>query len=168
MLYYKRNLARLHFVRPCIHALTHIVPEHFRLGSLTELSQWTMERTIGNLGEEIQLHADPYANLSQRVIERARANALYALDPDLFHAAGKLPSGACDVSENYILLGPREHHEMDVTILEAFKRFSDSHQWRIETETHWKLTDSRGFFYLMDRSCDLGGMRRNGLPRRFR
>ena len=27
-----------------------------------------MERTIGNLGEEIQLHADPYANLSQRVI----------------------------------------------------------------------------------------------------
>jgi hypothetical protein len=132
ILYYKRNLTRLHFIRPCIHALTHIVPEHFRVGSLTELSQWTMERTIGNLGEEIRLHSDPYANLSQRVIERARANALYAMAPDLFHVTEKLPTGACDIGENYILLGPRELHEMDVPTLEAFKRFSDLHRWRIK------------------------------------
>jgi hypothetical protein len=113
ILYYQRNLARLHFIQPCIHALVHIIPEHFRVGSLTEVSQWTMERTIGNLGEEIRLHSDPYANLSQRMIERARANALYALTPDLFHVTGKLPTGACDVGENYVLLGPREHHDMD-------------------------------------------------------
>jgi hypothetical protein len=118
--------------QPCIHALTHIVPEHFRLGSLTELSQWTMERTIGNLGEEIRLHSDPYANLSQRVIERARANVLYALAPDLFRVAEKLPSGACDIGENYVLLGPRERHEMDKTTLAAFKEFSDLHRWRIK------------------------------------
>ena len=132
ILYYKHDLRRLHFIRPCIHALTHIVPEHFRLGSLSELSQWTMERTIGNLGQEIRLHSDPYANLSQRVIERARANALHALAPDLFHAAEKLPSGACDVGGNYILLGPRERHEMDVMTLEAFKKFSESYHWRIQ------------------------------------
>ena len=87
VLYYERKLSRLHFVRPCIHALTHIVPEHFHFSSLTELSQWTMERTIGNFGEEIWLHSDPYANISQRVIEHARANALYALAPDLFPVA---------------------------------------------------------------------------------
>jgi len=69
LLYYCGELSRLHFVRPCIHALTHTVPEHFRVGSLTEISQWTMERTIGNLGKEIRLHSDPYANLSQRIIE---------------------------------------------------------------------------------------------------
>jgi hypothetical protein len=132
ILYYKHDLMCLHFIQPCIHALTHIVPEHFRIGSLTELSQWTMEQTIGNLGEEIRLHSDPYANLSQRVIEQACANALYALAPDLFHVTEKLPTSACDIRENYVLLGPCKHHEMDVLTLEAFKKFSDLHCWRIK------------------------------------
>ena len=132
LLYYKRKLKRLHFVRPCIHALIHIVPEHFRVGSLTELSQWTMERSIGNLGDEIRLHSDPYANLSQRIIERARANALYALAPDLLPTARKLPTGACDIGGNYLLLGPHEHHEMDAITLGAFQTFSDLHNWRIK------------------------------------
>jgi len=91
-----------------------------------------MERTIGNLGEDIQLHSDPYANLSQRVIERACANALYTLAPDLLHTTGKVPTGTCDIGGNYLLLGPREHHEMDATILGAFQTFSDLHNWRIK------------------------------------
>ena len=69
LLYYQHKMSQLHFVHPCIHALVHLVPEHFRIGSLTEVSQWTMERTIGNLGEEIRSHSDPYANLTQRIIE---------------------------------------------------------------------------------------------------
>jgi hypothetical protein len=91
-----------------------------------------MERTIGNLGEEIRLHSDPYAKLSQRVIEQARTNALYALTPDLFHVMGKLPSSACDVGDNYVLLSPCEHHEMDATTLEAFTRFLDLYRWWIK------------------------------------
>jgi hypothetical protein len=78
-----------------------------------------MERTIGNLSEEIQLHSEPYANLSQRIIEHACANMLYALALDLFHITGKLPTGACDIRKNYVLLGPHEQHEMDVTTIEA-------------------------------------------------
>ena len=39
LLYYKRQISWLHFVRPCIHELVH-------------------------LGEEIQLYSDPYTNLS--------------------------------------------------------------------------------------------------------
>ena len=132
IIYYKRELKRLHFIRPCIHALMHIIPEHFCIGSLTELSQWTMERTIGNLGEEIRLHSDPYANLSQRTIEHVHANALYALALDLLHTTGKLPASTCDIGNNYLLLGPRKHHEMDVTTLEAFQTFSDLHHWRIK------------------------------------
>jgi len=42
-----------------------------------------MERTIGNLGEEIRLHSDPYANLTQRIIERSRVNAVKNMAPDL-------------------------------------------------------------------------------------
>jgi len=132
VLYYKRKLTRLHFIRPCIHALTHIVPEHFRLGSLTELSQWTMERTIGNLGEEIRLHSDPYADLSQRILECAHANALYALALDLLCTVDNLPAGARDVREHYLLLGPHEHHEMDAITLNAFQRFSDLYHWQIK------------------------------------
>jgi hypothetical protein len=91
-----------------------------------------MEQTIGNLEAEIWLHSDPYASLSQRVIKQAHANALYALTPDLFHVTEKLPTGACDVGENYVLLGPCKHHKMDVPTLEAFKQFSDLYHWRIK------------------------------------
>ena len=105
LLYYKRQISRLHFVRPCIHALVHLVPEHFRVGSLTEVSQWTMERTIGNLGEEIRLHSDPYANLTQRIIDRSRVNALKMMVPDLVPNK-QLPSEALDIGSNYLLLRP--------------------------------------------------------------
>jgi len=91
-----------------------------------------MERTIGNLGEEIQLHSDLYANLSQRILECTQANALYALAPDLFHTIDNLPAGAYDVGEHYLLLGPHEHHEMDMMTLNAFQRFSDLYHWRIK------------------------------------
>jgi hypothetical protein len=53
LLYYQRRTDRLHFVRQSIHALTHLALEVVRLGPLICSSQWTMERTIGNLGEEI-------------------------------------------------------------------------------------------------------------------
>jgi len=132
ILYYRHQLTCLHFIQLCIHALTHIVPEHFRLGSLTELSQWTMERTIGNLGEEIRLHSDLYANLSQRILERTWANALYALAPDLLHTVDNLPAGARDIGERYLLLGPHKYHEMDVMTLNAFQRFSDLYHWQIK------------------------------------
>jgi hypothetical protein len=134
LLYYKRRMSRLHFVRPCIHALVHLVPEHFRIGSLTEVSQWTMERTIGNLGEEIRLHSDPYANLTQRIIDRSRVNALKNMIPDLFPDKKQLPRGALDIGSNYVLLGPRELHQIHESIFPALERFASSQNWRIKGE----------------------------------
>ena len=134
LLYYKRQMSRLHFVRPCIHALVHLVPEHFRIGSLTKVSQWTMERTIGNLGEEIRLHSDPYTNLSQRIIDRSRVNALKIMVPDLVPNK-QLPSGALDIGSNYLLLRPRELHQMDESISHALEIFAISHNWRIKTDS---------------------------------
>ena len=52
-LYYQRQVHRLHFCRQSIHALLHLAPEVTRLGPPICSSQWTMECTIGNLGEEI-------------------------------------------------------------------------------------------------------------------
>jgi len=78
----------------------------------------------------MQLHSDPYANLSQRIIKWACTNTLYALMPDLLHNTGKLPAGTCDIGENYLLLGPCEHYKMDTTTLGAFQTFLDLYNWR--------------------------------------
>ena len=131
LFYYQRKMSRLHFVRPCIHALTHIIPEHFRVSSLTGLSQWTLERTIGNLEEEIRLHSNPYGNLSQRIIERSRTNALKNLAPDLFPTTEKLPHGSLDAGGNFVLLWLQDRHLMDDLVIKAFEAFAAAQNWEI-------------------------------------
>jgi hypothetical protein len=83
VLYYQCRTDRLHFVRQSIHALTHLAEEVLRLGPLICTSQWTMERAIGSLGMEIRCHVNPYANLSQRALQRCQVNMLKAMIPDL-------------------------------------------------------------------------------------
>jgi len=90
-----------------------------------------MERTIGNLGEEIRLHSDPYANLMQRIIDRSRVNALKIMVPNLVPDT-QIPSGAVDIGSNYLLLWPRELHQIDETVSLALERFAISHNWRIK------------------------------------
>ena len=68
ILYCQRLPTRIHFVRPCIHSLVHLPREVIRIGPPVCSSQWTLERTIGNLGEEIKQHPNLFANLSQRGI----------------------------------------------------------------------------------------------------
>lgn len=82
-LYYQQKVSRLLFIRPCLHQLTHLTFEVTRVGPAICSSQWTMERTIGNLGEEIRQPSNPYANLSHRGILRAQVNALKAMVPIL-------------------------------------------------------------------------------------
>lgn len=58
--YYERMEERLHFCRQSIHALLHFAPEVLRTGSGVCSGQWPMERTIGNLAEEIRQPSNPY------------------------------------------------------------------------------------------------------------
>ena len=85
--------------------------EVIRLGPPICSSQWTLERTIGNLGEEINQHSNPFANLSQRGILWARANALYAMVPGLSSDDSPdkhVPRGAEDIGDGFVLLRTRE------------------------------------------------------------
>ena len=82
-LYVQRRADRIHFVRPSIHASTHIPFETRRVGPGIIYSQWTMERTIGNLGEEIRQHSTPFLNLASRALRRCQVNALTSLLPTL-------------------------------------------------------------------------------------
>ena len=104
VLYVQRRPERIHFVRQSIHAITHLAPEAFRIGPAGCYSQWTMERTIGNLVEEIRQHSNPYANLSQRGLQRSQNNALKTMFPDLDEEKNTMPRGACDLGDGYVLL----------------------------------------------------------------
>jgi hypothetical protein len=65
ILYCQRLPTRIYFVRPCVHSLVHLPHEVIRIGPPVCSSQWTLEHTIGNLGEEIKQHSNLFANLSQ-------------------------------------------------------------------------------------------------------
>jgi hypothetical protein len=111
ILYCQHLATRIHFVWPCIHSLVHLLREVIRIGPPVCSSQWTLEHTIGNLGEEIKQHSNPFVNLSQCGIRHARINALEAMIPDLdIEGATEehLPQGCKDIGEGYLLLRARE------------------------------------------------------------
>jgi hypothetical protein len=101
-LYYQRKASRLHFCRQSIHTLLHVGPEVPRLGPGSGYTQWPMERTIGNLGEEIRQPSQPFANLAERGARRAQVNALIALLPNLAPEKS-LSHLSEDIGDNFIL-----------------------------------------------------------------
>ena len=107
-LYYQRNVDRLHFCPQSLHALLHLATEAVRLGPQVYYTQWLMERTIGNLGEEIKQPSNPFANLCQRAVRRCQVNALKAIIPDLEPSKARIPRGAADINDGYILLRARD------------------------------------------------------------
>ena len=111
LIYCQRLQTCIHFVRPCMHSLVHLPREVIRIGPPICSSQWTLERTIRNLGEEIKQHSNPFANLSQRGIRHACVNALVAMIPDLEsqRSSGEQGSrGSKDLGDGYILLRARD------------------------------------------------------------
>ncbi|EJD50606.1 hypothetical protein AURDEDRAFT_58434, partial [Auricularia subglabra TFB-10046 SS5] len=110
-LYVQGRADRIHFVRQSIHVLGHMAPEAQRLGPGICSSQFPMERTIGNLTEELRSHSAPYANLSERGYLRCTVNSLLSMipgldldDDDASEDNSGLPSSALDAGNGYILL----------------------------------------------------------------
>ncbi|KAG1831174.1 hypothetical protein F4604DRAFT_2023567 [Suillus subluteus] len=112
ILYYQRRAERLHFIRPCVHQVTHLATETLQKGPPICYSQWTMERTIGNLGQEIRQPSNPYANLSREGVRRCQVNALKAMVPDLVEPKQDLPQGAVDLGDGYTLLRKRDPYDV--------------------------------------------------------
>ncbi len=119
LLYYQRREDRLHFCRQSVHALLHLASEVTRIGPPICSSQWTMERTIGNLGEEIRQPSNPFSNLSQRGLLRCQVNALTAMIPDLRPPKAILPRGALDLGGGYILLRAQDRYSRYMSQMEA-------------------------------------------------
>ncbi|KAG1718043.1 hypothetical protein EDD22DRAFT_792898 [Suillus occidentalis] len=63
-----------------------------------------MERTIGNLGQEMWQPSEPYENLSREGIHCAQVNTLKTMLPELDEPPKGLPAGAIDLGGGYALL----------------------------------------------------------------
>ncbi|KAJ7798489.1 hypothetical protein B0H14DRAFT_2617832 [Mycena olivaceomarginata] len=107
--YVQRRTDRLHMVRPSIHTASHFAPETVRVGPGIIYSQWGMERTIGNLGEEIKQHSNAFANLAQRGIRRCQTSSLRKTH---------CPRGAADLGGGYALLRAMDTTSRDVRLCE--------------------------------------------------
>lgn len=142
LLYYQRRGDRIHFCRQSIHALLHIVPEIVRVGPGVYYTQWTMERTIGNLGEEIKQPSKPYANLSQRGVRRSQVNALKAMIPELDdNKHFQVPRGAVDLGNGYILLRARDEtaQELSEEKETAIRTYFQTVVGDLEIDTHLRI-----------------------------
>jgi len=86
-----------------------------RVGPGAYTTQFTMEHTIGNLGQEIRQPSNPFANLARRALQRSQVNALKSIFPELnSKSIFQLPKGAVDVGDGYIMLRPRDRHPAEI------------------------------------------------------
>ena len=90
-IYYRRMTMWLHFCQQSVHGLSHLAPDTVHLGPGVYSSQWTLERMIGNLGEEMKQPFNPYANLANCGLRHSQISALHAILPDLEPDAPHLP-----------------------------------------------------------------------------
>ena len=137
ILYCDRNPDRLHFVRQCVHSLTHLARETHRLGPLWLSSQWTMERVIGHLGSLLRQPSNPFRNLAAQTKRVVHTNALVAMWPD-FEKAKANPQGSKDMGDNYLLLGPKDSspHHLLPTEQAALDQFASGHPDSRDVDRH--------------------------------
>jgi hypothetical protein len=84
-LYYQGNPARLNYCRQSLHNCSHGAPEIVRVGRLSLLSQYPLERTIGDLGRQIRnFQGDKmYTNFANMGWRQVQINALFSIYPGL-------------------------------------------------------------------------------------
>ena len=154
LIYYQLRHDRLHFVRPAVHQVIHLIPEAFQKGPPICYAQWTMERTIGNLGQQIRQPSKPYANLACEGVQHCQVSALLSIMPELntppipFPMAQLILAMATYFSENvqsipFLLMVSLPKHSMNT--------------WP-SPNCSLALQNGHGFFYLMDKLlARLGG-----------
>ncbi|KAF9066907.1 hypothetical protein BDP27DRAFT_1384101 [Rhodocollybia butyracea] len=140
-LYIQRKAEQIHFAWPSMHNIAHMPHEVLRVGPGMISSQWTMERTIGNLGEEINLHSNPYANIANCGVRRCQINALKAMIPDIDPPA-KQPHGALDIGDGFVFLRAKDRTARAVTEAEAeaFQEYLEDQGVEVEESFHPQVT----------------------------
>ncbi|KAG1730040.1 hypothetical protein EDD22DRAFT_960785 [Suillus occidentalis] len=100
-----------------------------------------MERTIGNLAQEIYLHnASVYANLSQRAARHCQVNAIKAIIPSIEPVQREHPKGLQPLENGYMLLQCREQTAHPVHQCEADVILQYLSKYRIHIATAPSVT----------------------------
>ncbi|KAM6491929.1 hypothetical protein JOM56_012567 [Amanita muscaria] len=89
-----------------------------------------METTIGNLGDEVHQHSNPYANLAERALLRAQLNVLKAIQPEFDTDHDPHPRGSFILKNSYVLQRARDtspHEILDPEELETLHDFLVQH-----------------------------------------
>jgi hypothetical protein len=116
--YYQRQINRIHFIRQCLHSLTHLAAETLRCGPLSGCAQWCMESAVGSFGREVRSHSNTFANIANRGVIRAQINAIKARIPDL-EPEPALPRGSFSFGDGYVLLRATDSTRRPVSNREA-------------------------------------------------
>ena len=101
-LYYQWKVRWLHSCWQSVYALLYMALEVIWVGLGVYYTKWTMECTIGILGEEIKQPSNPFANLSQSGSCCSQVNALKAMILDLEPNTGSLPQNSNDIGDIYM------------------------------------------------------------------
>ncbi|KAF8220834.1 hypothetical protein L208DRAFT_1331490 [Tricholoma matsutake] len=105
LLYNQQRPDHIHFVQQSIHGLMHLATEILCIGPGICSSQWTMERVIGSLGQEVCQPSNAFANLSRKAIQRCQVNALKAMVLNLNrYVPADIPQTAINVGNGFVLL----------------------------------------------------------------
>ncbi|KAG2050113.1 hypothetical protein BDR06DRAFT_984131 [Suillus hirtellus] len=94
----------IHFIHPCIYQTNYLVAETICKDPPICYTQWTMEHTIRNLGQEIHQPSCPYTNLSQEGVQCCQVNTLLSAIPELNEPSKGLLIGAIDLGDGFALL----------------------------------------------------------------
>jgi hypothetical protein len=67
-------------------------------------AQWTIERTIGNIKQEMRQPSNYLVNFMKEGVRRARVNALLSALPELIDSPPELPKHSLDLGNGHIFL----------------------------------------------------------------
>ena len=115
-LYYQRKPEHLHFIRQCVHSLTHLAKETYRLGPLSR--------------SQLRQPSNPFANLALQAQKMAHVNTLVTMWPS-FEKVKQDPYGSINLGNRYILLRPADKsgpYYLSHKEEEAFNIFCSGHQ----------------------------------------
>ncbi|KIK79377.1 hypothetical protein PAXRUDRAFT_16365 [Paxillus rubicundulus Ve08.2h10] len=103
--YYQLKHDHMHFIRPAVHQVIHLVTEAIQKGPPICYAQWTMEHTIG--------------------VQQCQVNALLSTLPELDDSAKCLPHGSIDLGDGYTLLHKRLKYSIlpDAQVTQAIRNY---------------------------------------------
>ncbi|ETW79939.1 hypothetical protein HETIRDRAFT_171544 [Heterobasidion irregulare TC 32-1] len=108
-----------------------------------------MERTIGNLGEEVKQLSNPYENLSLHGVWHSQVNTLKAMVPDLKPAKPSLPHRSQVCADGYVLLCAYDCTTRLFPVIESLALWGYLEECGAELPANWVMEKTYKWAHLL-------------------